>query len=80
MEIAGSCMRGFGYSLQPAILTIFGTCVLRIVWIYAVSPIWPGLGHLLSAYPVSWVLTGTMVLISYRITSRKAFSLVSKTE
>lgn len=79
-EIAGSCMRGFGYSLQPAILTIFGTCVLRIVWIYAVSPIWPGLGHLLSAYPVSWVLTGTMVLISYRITSRKAFSLVSKTE
>lgn len=77
-EIAGSCMRGFGYSLAPAIFVVFGTCVLRLVWIYAVSPIWPGFGHLLIAYPVSWILTGVMVVISYAYTSRKAFALVSK--
>lgn len=64
-EIAGSCMRGMGKSLTPAVLTVFGTCLLRIVWVYVVSPIWPGFDILMTVYPVSWILTGTMVLIAY---------------
>lgn len=71
-EISGSCMRGMGSSLTPAILTVFGTCLLRIVWVYIVSPIWHGFDVLMLVYPISWVLTGTMVLIAYRRTVRKA--------
>lgn len=70
-EIAGSCMRGMGKSLTPTILTVFGTCLLRIAWVYLVSPVWRGFDILMMVYPVSWVLTGTMVLIAYRITVRK---------
>lgn len=70
-EIAGSCMRGMGRSLTPAILTVFGTCLLRIVWVYLVSPVWPGFDILMAVYPVSWILTGTMVLIAYWLTVRK---------
>ena len=31
-------MRGFGISLTPALLTIFGVCGTRIIWIYTVFP------------------------------------------
>lgn len=40
-EIPSAVMRGFGHSLEPALLTIFGTCVLRLVWIFVLWPLWP---------------------------------------
>lgn len=68
-EIASAAMRGYGQSLLPALLTVFGTCVLRLVWIYLVCPVLPGFRALILAYPVSWVITGAMVLFAYWITS-----------
>lgn len=70
-EIAGSCLRGLGKSMLPAILTIFGTCVLRIAWVYLLLPHYHDFGILLCAYPVSWFLTGCMVLVAWFLTSRK---------
>ena len=32
-EVSGSYMRALGYSMTPMILTIFGTCVLSMLWI-----------------------------------------------
>jgi len=69
-EIAGSSMRGMGKSMTPAVLTIFGTCLLRIVWVYAVSPLWQGYDVLMMVYPVSWILTGLLVCTAYYITLR----------
>ena len=70
-EIAGSSMRGMGKSLTPALLTVFGTCMLRMVWVYAVCPVWRGYDILMLVYPVSWILTGTLVLTAYWMTIRK---------
>lgn len=64
-EVPAATMRGFGHSMEPAILTIFGTCVLRLVWIFAVCPVWPGFQHLMICYPVSWILTGILVSIVF---------------
>ena len=33
-EISGGCLRGFGRSMTPAILTVFGSCVLRLSLIH----------------------------------------------
>lgn len=71
-EIAGACMRGMGHSTQPALLTVFGTCILRLVWVFAVSPHYHDFGILLAAYPISWVITGTMVIWAYVVVARKA--------
>jgi len=38
-EIPGSAMRGMGHSMLPTLLTVFGTCILRIVWVYTVCPV-----------------------------------------
>ena len=70
-EIAGSSLRGMGKSLTPAVLTVFGTCLLRIVWVYGVSPVWRGYDILMMVYPVSWVLTGLLVLTAYWLTVHK---------
>ena len=69
-EIAGSSLRGMGKSMTPAVLTVFGTCLLRIVWVYGVSPIWRGYDILMMVYPASWILTGILVCSAYYITFR----------
>lgn len=72
-EISAAAMRGMNYSLEPALLTILGTCVLRLLWVFFVCPVWPGFDRLMYCYPISWVLTGTMVVACYIATSRKAY-------
>lgn len=66
-ELSGSAMRGMGKSVEPTLITIFGTCMLRIAWVYAVSPHWPGFGHLVTVYPISWIATGIMMLTLYAV-------------
>lgn len=66
-EIPGSALRGMGHSVLPMLLTILGTCILRIVWVYFVCPSHPGFDVLVMVYPVSWIVTGIMVLTSFYI-------------
>lgn len=73
-EIGGAALRGIGYSTLPAVITIFGTCVLRIVWLYTVCKWFPTYETLMVIYPISWVITGVPVLISYFVISKKVFS------
>ena len=73
-EIAGSTLRGMGYSMTPAVITVFGTCVFRLAWIYTVCRKFKGFEVLMNVYPVSWVITGALVLISYYIIRRKVFN------
>lgn len=77
-EISGGALRGLGYSLTPTILTVFGTCLLRIAWIYTVVQHYQGdFAVLMYIYPISWIVTGLAVLAAYFIISRKAYSALS---
>ena len=73
-EISGSALRGLGYSMTPTILTIFGTCVLRLIWIYTVCADNTNFELLLYIYPITWVITGSAVYIAYRRISQKVYS------
>lgn len=70
-EIAGSSLRGMGWSLTPALLTVFGTCMLRIFWVYVICSSWHSFDVLMMVYPISWILTGTLVLCAYWMIIRK---------
>ncbi len=81
-DVTSSSLRGLGHSLGPAILTIFGTCVLRLVWVFWLWPIQGGYGHLMEIYPLTWVITGVLVFNYYWIVmrhleGRKAFPVRS---
>lgn len=65
-------MRGMGYSILPMVDTIFGTCVLRVLWVYTVFAIWPSWLVLFASYPVSWTLTGILAGVSYIMVKKKA--------
>lgn len=73
-EIAGAYMRGLGYSMTPMLLTVFGTCVLRLLWVFAVAPRYNDFAILLSIYPITWAITGAMVLGAAFVVQRKAFA------
>lgn len=73
-EVGGAALRGMGYSMTPAVLTVFGTCILRLVWVYVVCDMYPGFDVLMAVYPVSWVVTGVAVLAVYFVIRRKVFS------
>lgn len=70
-EVTGGSLRGMGYSMTPAILTMFGSCAVRIIWIYTVFAWKPTLPMLFWVYPFSWVLTITLVVGGYLLISRK---------
>lgn len=73
-EISGAYMRGLGYSMLPMILTVFGTCVLRLVWVFTVANGSDNFTLLLVVYPISWAITGAMVMTAAFITQCKAFA------
>lgn len=70
-EVTGSALRGMGESMLPTIMTVFGTCILRIIWVFAVLPHYTDFAHLLQVYPLSWILTGAMVIIAYKLKMRQ---------
>ena len=70
-EIPGSALRGMGRSMLPTLLTVFGTCLLRIAWVYTICPIWKGFHALMFVYPVSWTITGIMVMTAFIVTFKK---------
>lgn len=74
-EITASVMRGFGYSMTPSMITIFGTCALRLLWVWGVFPYFSSYSLLLAIYPISWIITGTAMIIAYRITSKKVYGI-----
>lgn len=64
-EMAGASMRGLGYSMTPALITIFGTCVLRLLWVWAFRGFDGEFSHLMMVYPVSWALTDIAMAVAY---------------
>lgn len=64
-EIAGATLRGIGQSMAPALITIFGTCVIRLLWVWAL-PADATFGRLMAIYPLSWAATDLMMFAAIR--------------
>lgn len=71
MDVAVGCVRGMGNSLQPMIISIFGICILRFVWIFAVFPFKREFWFLILSYPITWAITFSLQLIVYSHTFKK---------
>ena len=50
---------------MPMILTCFGVCVLRIVWIFTAERISPGIETISFSYPLTWTVTSVLFIIYY---------------
>lgn len=74
MNVTVGMLRGLGSSVMPMIMSIVGTCGLRILWIYTVLPLNPTWEMLFLSYPISWAVTGIFQLIAYLYVKKEAFA------
>ena len=75
MGIMPGAIRGHGSSLPPSLITIFGTCGIRIIWVYTVFAAYQnhedGLAILYLVHPITWVFTIIALSINYVIALRR---------
>lgn len=57
MEVFVGVIRGLGHSVMPMIVSLLGSCVFRVVWIFTIFASIRTLKCLYISYPVSWLLT-----------------------
>lgn len=74
-EISGAALRGLGYSMTPMVLTIFGTCLFRLLWVYGIQHTGGSFVALMTVYPVTWTITGAAVCTAYFIIRKRAFAI-----
>lgn len=65
IEILSGALRGMGESFIPFILTFFGVCLLRIIWILTAVPIWREVQTVIFCYPLTWSVTSLMYIVYY---------------
>ena len=70
-EVESAALRGMGKSLKPAIFTVLGTVVFRLIWMATVFRLVPTFEMLMDVYVASWVFTGGALLIVYLRHMRK---------
>ena len=59
-------IRGAGESVRPMLITLFGTCILRIAWLLMVVPVFHSMETILMSYPLTWILTTGIYIVYYR--------------
>ena len=65
VEVMSGYLRGFGYSIFPALATVIGVCGVRITWIYTVFPLRPTFASIMIIYPISMCVTAVILWAIY---------------
>lgn len=75
MDNLSCCMRGLGYSLEPALISMAGACGLRVLWIYTVFKKVQTFAMLVAVYPISWFATalvlGIVCIYKFKVAEKK---------
>lgn len=70
MDVGGGQLRGMGKSFEPMIITLLGSCGIRLLWVFVFFPKNHTLPYLYWAYPISWTITFFVLFIAYFIIKR----------
>ena len=73
MDVMVGSLRGLGYSTMPAIVSLMGACVFRLIWLATVFQFdqWHTIQTIYYSYPISWILTFSVHVICYIYVKRK---------
>lgn len=72
-EITGASLRGIGHSLAPALITLFGSCILRVIYISAMLNRFTDFRQVVVIYPITWTVTGSAVILLYFLVTRREY-------
>jgi len=71
METVVGVLRGLGRSIMPMIVSLLGSCVFRIIWIYTVFEACKEFWVIFVSYPISWAITVATHLICFAVVYKK---------
>ena len=71
MDTLASSLRGLGYSVLPMVVSLVGSCLLRLVWIATIFQLNRTPFMLYISYPISWVLTAAVHLACLLVVRHK---------
>lgn len=71
MDVACGINRGMGYSVTPTVVSLFGACILRVIWIFTIFKVHHSLFILYLSYPVSWIVTFLLHLFFFILYYRR---------
>lgn len=71
-EIPSGVLRGMGHSALPAALTVVGTCLFRVIWIFTVFAQYKTQESLFVSFPLSWVLTILLTGVGFAVLCRRS--------
>ena len=64
-SVFSGALSGMGKSLAPALTCMAGVCGIRILWVIFVFPRYKSFVSLMVVYPISWVLTISVIMGIY---------------
>lgn len=70
-DVAAGQIRGFGRSTEPMLVSLIGTCGVRLLWIFVFLPMNRTLMNLFIAYPLSWAITFIAQAALYAVLKKK---------
>ena len=65
LDVFSGALSGMGKSLAPALTCMAGVCGIRILWVIFVFPRYKSFTSLMVVYPISWVLTISVIMGIY---------------
>ncbi|MBR5126978.1 MAG: MATE family efflux transporter [Roseburia sp.] len=77
-EIYSGALRGLGDVVVPMLITMFGVCGVRTLWIAIVAGAFPTLDVVIFNYPVTWVISGVAFIIYYKYKIKKVEALFTR--
>ena len=66
VELLPGAIRGAGKSMVPMLISVFGVCALRLLWLFTAVPAHHTIETVEMSYPITWVITSLSLLIYYR--------------
>ena len=60
METLNGSLRALGFAFSSMFITLFGACIFRVFWIYAVLPHYRSFFGLFISYPISWIMVSLL--------------------
>ncbi|MBR6676188.1 MAG: MATE family efflux transporter [Clostridia bacterium] len=73
IEVQTGLLCGLGKSVSPSIITVFGFCAVRLIWIATVFEKFHSLTVLYACYPVSWLISMVLLYLVYLRAKRQLF-------
>ncbi len=78
MAVGSGMLQGIGRPVLPMVITLLGTCVLRLVWVFGLDLFFPtcfddvnNIVYLYICYPITWIVTMVAQFISYFVVKKK---------